>query len=121
MLNMLAAVLDCKVACMQTGSCSMQGLVAALQRGEDAGKQRAALLLWELLQVPGSGSTNTAVVSLCASSEGLVPGISWALHAGASAAAGVLHALVHDNHRCLNMRSCCPAKNLPPCKCCIPC
>ena len=79
----------------------MQGLVAALQRGEDAGKQRAALLLWELLQAPGSGGTNTGVVSLCAASEGLVPGISWALHAGASGAAGVMHALVHDNHRCL--------------------
>ncbi len=77
----------------------MQGLVAALQRGEDAGKQRAALLLWELLQAPGSGGTNTGVVSLCAASEGLVPGISWALHAGASGAAGVMHALVHDNHR----------------------
>ena len=94
------------MACTQRWSCSLQGLVAALQRGEDAGKQRAALLLWELLQAPGAGSTTAAVVSLCASSEGLVPGISWALHAGASAAAGVLQALVHDNHRCLKTSSC---------------
>ena len=77
----------------------MQGLVAALQRGEDAGKQRVALLLWEMLHVPAAGSTNTVVASQCASSETLVPGISWALHAGSSAAAGVMQALVHDNHR----------------------
>ena len=77
----------------------VQGLVTALQGGEGAGKQRAALLLWQMLHVPAAVGTSAVVASLCASSDALVPGISWALHAESSAAAGVVQALVHDNHR----------------------
>ena len=77
----------------------MQGLVTALQGGEGAGKQRAALLLWQMLHVPAAVGTSAVVASQCASSDALVPGISWALHAESSAAAGVVQALVHDNHR----------------------
>ena len=76
-----------------------QGLLTALQRGEGAGKQRAALLLWQMLHVPAAVGTSAVVASQCASSDALVPGISWALHAESSAAAGVVQALVHDNHR----------------------
>ena len=77
----------------------VQGLVTALQGGEGAGKQRAALLLWQMLHVPAAVGTSAVVASQCASSDALVPGISWALHAESSAAAGVVQALVHDNHR----------------------
>ena len=80
--------------------------MAALQKGEGAGKQRSALLLWEMLHMPAASAVNSSVAAQAAASDALVPGISWALHAGVSAAAGVVQALTHDNHRCAYSSAC---------------
>ena len=80
--------------------------MAALQKGEGAGKQRSALLLWEMLHVPAASAVNLSIAAQAAASDALVPGISWALNASASAAAGVVQALTHDNHRCAYSSSC---------------
>ena len=78
---------------------SMQELVAALHKGTPSGKHAAAVLLWQLLTVPASANMDPAMAGMCMSCEGLVPGLSWALHASSWAAAGLIQALTHDNHR----------------------
>ncbi len=77
----------------------MQELVAALQKGSSSGKQVAAVLLWQMLTVPATASTNPAVAGVCMASAGFLPGISWALHASSWAAAGLIQALTHEGHR----------------------
>lgn len=79
--------------------------MSALQRGSDFGKQQAGLLLWQLLNVAATASTNPAVAAQCAASDSLVPGISWALHAQSSAAAGIVQALTYDGHRWVTQNS----------------
>ena len=82
----------------------VQELLGALQRGNESGKQQAALLLWQLLNAASAASTNPALAAQCAASNDLVPGISWALHAQSWAAAGIVQALTYDDHRWVDNR-----------------
>lgn len=63
------------------------------------GKQEAARLLWELLCVQATSSSNTVVASALAASPELLRSLSWGLHAGAWGAAGIIQALTHDSPR----------------------
>ncbi len=77
----------------------VQELVLALQQSSPPGKQAAALLLWELLCAPGSADTDSHMATLCGGHDGLVPGLSWALHASCWGAAGLTQALTHESHK----------------------
>lgn len=77
-----------------------QELVVTLEQSSPPGKQSAALLLWELLCVPGSADTDAHMATLCAGGpDGLVRGLSWALHASRWGAAGIVQALTHESHK----------------------
>jgi hypothetical protein len=77
--------------------------VRALQQSSPAGKQHAALALWELLYVPASQSVSPHMATLVAGQDSLVPGLSWALDASCWAAAGLIQALTCEPHKCVRL------------------
>jgi hypothetical protein len=79
----------------------MQVLLSSMQQStvDQAGKQDLARLLWELLCTRATVGVSIGMAGLLSSSPDLLRSMSWALHAGAWAAAGIVQVLTHDSQR----------------------